>query len=57
MPTYTYVCSECDYAFDQDRSIHDDSSVTACVSCGEIAKKKFTPPSIQFRGGGWGGQR
>jgi hypothetical protein len=28
----------------------------ACEKCGEFMIKVYTPPAVQFKGGGWGGQ-
>lgn len=55
MPTYDFVCINCDaaaemhFAFD---AIHRPK----CEVCGMSMVKAYTPPSVQFKGGGWGGQ-
>ena len=53
MPKYDFVCMSCDktvelhFAFD---ALHRPS----CEKCGEIMIKSYTPPTVQFKGGGWG---
>jgi len=55
MPTFDYKCMKCDSVVE----MHISSSATDtiyCTSCQGVMTKKYTPPAVIFRGGGWGGQ-
>lgn len=53
MPTYSYRCANCDYAFDQYQSFTDDS-LTVCPNCGEPQLRKvFNSIGVTFNGSGF----
>ena len=52
MPTYAYVCTECDHSFEAVQAITDDS-LTECPSCGGTLRKKFHPVGVTFKGSGF----
>lgn len=55
MPKYDFTCIKCDRTVE----MHVSFSATdrpICQGCGEFMIKSFTPPSVHFKGGGWGGQ-
>lgn len=52
MPTYAYVCTECDHAFEAVQAITDDA-LTDCPSCGGSLRKKFHPVGVTFKGSGF----
>lgn len=55
MPKYDFKCNQCNNAVEMHMA-HDAIHRPACNNCGEDMVKVFTPPSVQFKGGGWGGQ-
>jgi putative FmdB family regulatory protein len=52
VPTYAYVCTECDHAFEAVQAITDDA-LTQCPSCGGLLRKKFHPVGVTFKGSGF----
>ncbi len=53
MPTYSYKCANCGYAFDQYQSFSDDS-LTVCPNCGEPQLRKvFNSIGVTFNGSGF----
>lgn len=53
MPTYSYRCKNCDYAFDIHQEF-SDSSLTQCPSCGEERLRKvFGSVGVTFKGSGF----
>jgi len=54
MPTYDYVCKECDHAFDAFHSMSQDPLVT-CPSCGKDALRRLigAGAGIIFKGSGF----
>jgi predicted nucleic acid-binding Zn ribbon protein len=38
------------------RNAFDATQRPTCEGCGEFMIKSYTPPAVQFKGGGWGGQ-
>ena len=52
MPTYSYKCTECGYAFDIVQSI-SDSTLTACPNCGGGLRKVFGLTGVTFNGTGF----
>jgi len=35
---------------------HDATDTPKCKTCDQPMIKVYTPPAVQFKGGGWGGQ-
>ncbi|MET4782438.1 FmdB family zinc ribbon protein [Glaciihabitans sp. UYNi722] len=53
MPTYSYRCANCDYAFDQYQAFTDDS-LSVCPNCGEPKLRKvFNSIGVTFNGSGF----
>lgn len=53
MPTYSYRCANCDYAFDQYQAFTDDS-LTVCPECGQSQLRKvFNSIGVSFTGSGF----
>ena len=55
MPKYDFVCVPCDRSVEMHLTF-DSTSFPECENCGKRMTKVYTPPSVQFKGGGWGGQ-
>lgn len=55
MPTYDFVCLVCDRTVEMHRAV-DATDRPQCEECGNFMNKVYTPPSVHFKGGGWGGQ-
>lgn len=54
MPTYNYVCKECNYAFEQVQRIVDDPLIV-CPKCDkrELKKQILASGGFQLKGKGW----
>lgn len=52
MPTYQYICRDCDHEFEAVQSMRDDP-LTVCPSCGGTLRKVYAPPAISFKGSGF----
>jgi putative FmdB family regulatory protein len=53
VPTYSYRCANCDFAFDQHQAFTDDS-LTLCPNCGEAQLRKvFNAIGVSFKGSGF----
>ena len=53
MPTYSYVCRSCGYAFDIRQSFTDEALVT-CPNCGQDQlRKAFGSVGVTFKGSGF----
>ncbi len=52
MPTYQYVCTECDHAFEQFQSFTDDA-LTECPQCSGRLRKLFNAVGVVFKGSGF----
>lgn len=52
MPTYQYLCRDCDHEFEAVQSMRDDA-LTVCPSCGGPLRKVYAPPAISFKGSGF----
>jgi putative FmdB family regulatory protein len=53
VPTYSYRCANCDFAFDQHQAFTDDS-LTVCPNCGEAQLRKvFNAIGVSFKGSGF----
>ena len=52
MPTYQYLCRDCDHEFEAVQSMRDDP-LTVCPSCGGALRKVYAPPAISFKGSGF----
>jgi putative FmdB family regulatory protein len=53
VPTYSYRCANCDFAFDQYQAFTDDS-LTVCPNCGQSQLRKvFNSIGVSFTGSGF----
>ena len=52
MPTYSYVCTECDNRFDVVQGFSDDA-LTTCEKCSGRLRKLFNSVGIVFKGSGF----
>jgi putative FmdB family regulatory protein len=53
VPTYSYRCANCGYAFDQYQAFTDES-LTVCPNCGEPQLRKvFNNIGVTFNGSGF----
>jgi putative FmdB family regulatory protein len=52
VPTYSYRCANCDFAFDQYQAFTDDS-LTVCPNCGGTLRKLFSAVGVSFTGSGF----
>lgn len=59
MPTYEYVCPECNLEFSETRSITEEEKELTCAAegCGAKLKRKFATPPIIFKGTGFSSNR
>ncbi len=54
MPTYPYVCKNCDYSFEKYQSFSEDS-LTLCPECSQHSLRKVfgSVGGVHFRGAGF----
>ena len=53
MPTYSYRCANCDFAFDQYQAF-TDNSLTMCPNCSQSQLRKvFNSIGVSFTGSGF----
>lgn len=50
---YEYDCANCDTELTVERSITDPEPEYFCEKCGYRLRRVYTPPAIQFKGGGF----
>jgi len=55
MPKYDFSCMHCDKTVEMHLTF-DSTERPICETCGNFMIKVYTPPAVQFKGGGWGGQ-
>jgi putative FmdB family regulatory protein len=55
MPKYDFSCIPCDSTVEMHFTF-DSVERPICEKCGGFMIKVYTPPAVQFKGGGWGGQ-
>lgn len=53
MPTYEYICKECETTLTEKRSIHDPSPEHFCEKCGYRMIQVIGSLGIQFKGSGF----
>lgn len=53
MPVYDYRCTSCETRFEVNRPMGATAQGTCCPSCGEEAKRVFTPVGVAFKGSGF----
>ena len=52
MPTYSYVCTECDNRFDAVQAFTEDA-LTTCPQCSGRLRKLFNSVGVVFKGSGF----
>lgn len=52
MPTYTYVCKQCENRFDAVQSFAD-AALTECPACGGPLRKEYGSIGVTFNGSGF----
>lgn len=52
MPTYEYLCQDCEQPLEVFQSFSDDA-LTECPSCGGALKKVFGSVGVVFKGSGF----
>lgn len=52
MPTYSYVCKDCEHAFEIQQSF-SDAALTACPECSGELRKQFGNLGVTFKGSGF----
>lgn len=52
MPTYEYVCKECEHHFEVVQSFSDDA-LTTCPQCKGELRKIFATAGVVFKGSGF----
>lgn len=52
MPTYSYVCTDCDDRFDAVQAFTDDA-LTTCSKCSGRLRKLFNSVGVVFKGSGF----
>jgi putative FmdB family regulatory protein len=52
VPTYQYVCTDCDTPLEAVQSFTDDA-LTVCPSCGGRLRKVFSAVGVVFKGSGF----
>lgn len=53
MPTYEYICRECETTLVEKRSIHDPTPTHICEKCGYKMNQVIGGLGIQFKGSGF----
>ncbi len=53
MPTYEYICRECETRLSEVRSISDPEPVHLCEKCGYIMNKIYNLGAVTFKGSGF----
>jgi putative FmdB family regulatory protein len=56
MPKYDFKCDTCEGSIVEMHIAFESNERPNCDRCGSPMSKVFTPPAVQFKGGGWGGQ-
>lgn len=54
MPSYNYICKNCESITTVIRSIHDAEKVPQCTKCDTEMVKKYGIGAVTFKGSGWG---
>ena len=52
MPTYSYVCKDCEHAFEIQQSF-SDAALTTCPKCSGELRKQFGNLGVSFKGSGF----
>ena len=52
MPTYQYICTECEHSFELNQAF-TDSTVPTCPECTGVVRKVFSSVGVVFKGSGF----
>ena len=52
MPTYQYICTECEHSFELNQAF-TDSTVPTCPECKGVVRKVFSSVGVVFKGSGF----
>ncbi len=52
MPTYQYICTECEHSFELSQAF-TDSTVPTCPECKGVVRKVFSSVGVVFKGSGF----
>ncbi|MCB0914864.1 MAG: FmdB family transcriptional regulator [Actinobacteria bacterium] len=52
MPTYQYLCRNCEHRFDIVQSIHEDP-LSVCPECAGTIRRVLHPVGVTFKGSGF----
>ena len=53
MPTYQYVCEDCNTSQDLKRNVDERDDEVLCEQCSKAMKRTFGSPAITFNGPGF----
>jgi len=53
MPTYDYVCINCDEAQEVSRGFDEEEILPSCLTCGYSMSRVYNAPGIKFKGSGF----
>lgn len=53
MPTYEYLCKDCNKQYEEVRGITEAQTLTNCTDCKSVLVRKFGVQSIKFKGDGF----
>jgi len=53
MPTYQYVCGDCDSSQELKRTVDERDNEVLCEQCSKPMKRTFNSPTITFNGPGF----
>jgi len=54
MPTYFYVCSNCEETKEVKAEIKNQPEAPNCNKCKELMVRRYGLQTVRFVGGGWG---
>jgi putative FmdB family regulatory protein len=52
MPLYSYICKQCEHAFDVQQALAD-AALTTCPKCNGELRKVFGKVGVTFKGSGF----
>jgi hypothetical protein len=52
VPTYQYICTECEHSFELNQAF-TDSTVPTCPECKGVVRKVFSSVGVVFKGSGF----
>jgi putative FmdB family regulatory protein len=52
VPTYQYICTECEHSFEVNQAF-TDSTVPTCPECKGVVRKVFSSVGVVFKGSGF----